>query len=129
MMLKLMLDRSLQHCLAAFAVWRFGTQRDRIRLGVCAAEEMLARAGLADRVHCPPVLRQVDAGQQRVRHAGLVDVHDDLLVAHRQAAFEIENKRNARPSARFTERCRSTRCRMRRPTRVEECWSFEQRAG
>src|SRR2546430_17400203 len=62
--------------------------RSKVRLGVRAAEEMLAGTAFADGIERLTVVRQVDAGQQRMHHARLVGVHDELLVAHREAPLE-----------------------------------------
>ena len=59
-----------------------------IGLRVSAAEEVLPGTHLADRIHGLAILGQVDPREQRVHHAGLVGVHDELLVAHGQATLE-----------------------------------------
>ena len=59
-----------------------------IGLGVGAAEEMLAWANLADRVHCLAVFAEVIAAQQLVHLAQLVAVHHELLIAGHQPALE-----------------------------------------
>ena len=53
-----------------------------------AAEEVLAGADLIDGVHRLTVLRDVDTFKHGVEHAGLVDIHHELLVTHRQTALE-----------------------------------------
>jgi hypothetical protein len=55
---------------------------------VLVAEEMLPGLVGEHGVDRLPVRRQVDAPRERVPHAELVGVEDELLVAHRQAALE-----------------------------------------
>ena len=56
---------------------------------VCGvAEEVLAGAVREDRLDGLAVLGQVDPLREHRRHAALVGVHDELLVADRQAALE-----------------------------------------
>ncbi len=59
-----------------------------ISLGVRRAEEMPAWTDFAQRVERLAVGGHIDALQQYAEHAGLVGVHDELLVAHRKAALE-----------------------------------------
>ena len=68
--------------------WRAVEGVLEVRLRVRAAQEVLAGSDLADGIHRLAVLDQVDAGEQRMHHAGLIGIDDEFLIAHRQAAFE-----------------------------------------
>ena len=59
-----------------------------VGLGVGAAEEVLAGADLADGVHGLAVFREIDAVEEYLNHGRLVGVHDELFVAHDEAALE-----------------------------------------
>src|SRR3546814_9923784 len=56
--------------------------------GVGAAEEVAARADLAQRVHRLAVLAEVVAGAEGLHQAELVGVDDELLVGRHQAALQ-----------------------------------------
>src|ERR1017187_9817997 len=57
-----------------------------LRMG--AAQKVLAGPDLAYGIQRLAIHRQVYAREQRMHHAGLIHVHDEFLVAHREAALE-----------------------------------------
>ena len=72
--------------------WRAIKGRLEVGLGVRATQKVLARANFADGIHRLAVLTQIHAREQRVHHPRLVGVHDELLVAHGEAALEPSSR-------------------------------------
>jgi len=77
---------------------------------------VLAGADFSHGIECLAVGRQVHAREQGMHHAGLIHVHDEFLVAHRQAAFEparhMQHEVHTRQAAR-QQRIGRLECRLR----------------